>query len=139
MGPAYAIDLELGCIFIKWSGGITAQAVIAFNRDIPQDPNYRPGLDRLVDFRQAKYETRSSEIKGMTAKIIDERDAVEGDRKFALLAQGDFDFTLFQIIGSMTNHTGTDARPFQDMQEAMAWLQLPAGLGDPFANLTDLT
>ena len=49
----------------------------------------------------------------MTASIIEERDDVEGRRKFALLARGDFDFALFRIVNTIIDHTRTEARPFR--------------------------
>ena len=59
--PTYTIDLEHGCIFIKWSGVVKAHDIIAFNREIEQDPDYRSGLNRLADFRQSEVVTESHE------------------------------------------------------------------------------
>ncbi len=65
MRPAYTIDLEHGCIFLKWSGVMTAHGVIDFNRDLVQDPDYRLGLNRLIDLRRADFGATSGEVEEM--------------------------------------------------------------------------
>ncbi len=65
MRPVYTIDLERGCIFLKWSGAMTAHEVIAFNQDLVQDPDYRLGLNRLIDLRRADFGATSGDVEEM--------------------------------------------------------------------------
>ena len=85
MRPAYTIDLEHGCIFVKWSGVVTAHDIVAFNLELARDPEYRSGLNRLVDLRGVNFEASSDEIEGMATETIKSRDTIEGRRKGAML------------------------------------------------------
>ncbi len=132
MRSAYTIDLEHGCIFIKWSEVVSAHDFIAFNRVLVQDPNYRSGLKRLVDVRGLEVEVSFDEIDEMVRENINKRDASEGHRKVAILVSSDLGYGLTRMLGSMAEHTRTVARPFRNLAEAVAWLGLPETLGDPF-------
>ena len=132
MRPVYTIDLEHSCIFIKWSGAVTAQDIIAFNRELAQDSDYRSGLNRLVDLRRTKIEATSDGFKEMVREVISDRDASEGDRKGAMLIGRDFEYGLMRMVGTMTDQTHSVVRPFRRLDEAMAWLGLPETLGHPF-------
>ena len=135
MRPAYTIDLEHDCIFIKWSGVITAHDAIAFNREIAQDLDYHPGLNRLIDLRQAKFRMSIRDIREMTMEVIEKRDAIEGHRKGAMLVGGDLEYGLLRIINAITDQTYSDVRPFRRLDEAVAWLGLSETLGDPFETM----
>lgn len=132
MRPAYRIDLEHGCIFVKWSGVVTAHDIVAFNLELARDPEYRSGLNRLVDLRGANFEASSDEIEEMATETIKSRDTIEGRRKGAMLVGRDFDFGLMRIFDVKSDLTQTKVRPFRDRDEAAAWLGLPETLGDPF-------
>ncbi len=130
--PTYTIDLEHGCIFIKWSGIVKAHDIIAFNREIEQDPDYRSGLNRLADFRQAEVVAESDEMRAVVREVIERRDANEGHRKAAILVSGDLQFGRSRMYITMADQTRPELRPFRRLDEAMAWLGLPETLGDPF-------
>lgn len=135
MRPAYTIDLEHGCIFVKWSGIVTAHDIIAFNREIAQDPGYQLGLNQLVDLRRAKIEASSNEIRQIAGAVFKERDANEGHRKGAMLISGKADYGLMRMIDMMIEQTRSEMRPFRELDEAMAWLGLPETLGDSFETM----
>lgn len=135
MRPAYTIDLEHGCIFIKWSGAVTTQDIIAFNRELAQDSDYRSGLNRLVDLRRTKIEAPSDEFKEMVREVISDRDASEGDRRGAMVVGRDLEYGLMRMVGTMTDQTHSVVRPFRRLDEAMAWLGLPETLGHPFKTI----
>ncbi len=132
MRPAYTIDLKHGCIFEKWSGVFTVQDAIAFNREIVQDPNYRLGLNRLIDQRGAKVEVSSDEVGVAGWEVIKKRDAIEGHRKFAVLVGADDVYGIVRMFDTMTGQTRSDVRPFRRLDEAVTWLGLSETLGDPF-------
>ena len=136
MRPAYTIDREHGCIFEKWSGVVTAHDIIAFNRKLAQDPDYRLGLNRLVDMRGARLEALSNEIDEMATEAIEKRDASEGHRKGAILVGDDLEYGLVRMLGAMSDLTRSEVRPFRRIDEALAWLGLPETLDDPFETMT---
>ncbi len=132
MTTAYKIDPKNGCIFIKCRGALTALDTIAFNDGLAQDPDYRPGLNRLVDLRGAKYDADAGDIKGVTAELISARDDNEGDRQLALLARGEFDFAQLQMIAAFASPSRTEARTFLIINEAVSWLGLPPEMSGAF-------
>ena len=132
MRPAYTIDLEHGCIFLKWSGVVTAYDMIAFQQKLAQDPDYRFGLNRLIDLRGAEIEAPSGEIDEMARENIEKHDASEGHRKGAMLVGSELQYGLVRMYGMLSDHTNTEVRPFRRLDEAVAWLGLPETLGDPF-------
>ncbi len=135
MRPAYTIDLENSCIFIKWSGVVGAHDFIAFNRGLVQDSDYRSGLNRLVDVRGLEVEASFDEIDEMARENINKRDASEGHRKVAVLVSSDLGYGLTRMLGSMADQTRTVAKPFRRLDKAAAWLGLPETIGDPFEEL----
>ena len=132
MGPEYTIDLEQGCIFIKWSGVITLHKFITFNQVLVQDPNYRLGLNRLIDQRGVKIEVSADEVGAAGWEVIKKRDATEGHRKLAVLVGADHVYGIVRMFDMMGGQTRSDVRPFRRLDEAVAWLGLSETLGDPF-------
>ena len=132
MRPEYVIDLEHGCIFIKWSGGLKAHDILTFNRELVQDPDYRFGLNRLEDMRRAKIEAPGRDIRAIIGEVIGSREASEGHRKAAMLVGRKIEWGLMRMVGMLASETRSVVRPFLRLDEAMAWLGLPETLGDPF-------
>ena len=132
MRPAYTIDHEHGCIFEKWSGVVAAHDIIAFNRELAQDPDHRLGLNRLIDMRGARLEALSNEIDEIATEAIKTRDAGEGHRKAAIPVARDLEYGLVRMLNAMSDLTQSEVRPFRRLDEAVAWLGLPETLGDPF-------
>ena len=137
MLPAYTIDLEHGCIFIKWIGDVVAGDFLAFRKKIRQDPAYRLGLNRLVDVRRANYKLSWDEIRTLITRDVEGLDTIEGHRKFAMLVGGDREFGDIRIFNAMADQTDTDIRPFRQLGEAVVWLGLPETLGDPFEQISN--
>ena len=135
MRPTYTIDLALGCIFIKWSGAVTLHKFITFNGVLAQDPNYRVGLNRLIDMRGAKIEASSDEVGKAAWEVVKKRDAIEGHRKFAALVGGDLEYGIARMFDMMTDQTRSEVRPFRRLDDAVAWLGLSETLGDPFETM----
>ena len=135
MRPTYTIDLEHGCIFIKWSGNVTAHDAIAFNLELVQDPDYRSELNRLIDLRGASVEASADEIEDLARVATVKVDAAEGHRKMAALVGHDLEYGLVRMLHSMADQTRADMRPFRRLDEALVWLGLSETLGDPFETM----
>lgn len=135
MRPPYTIDLENNCIFIKWSRVASTHDFIAFNRELVRDPDYRSGLNRLVDVRGLEVEASFDEIDEMARENINKRNASEGQRKVAVLVGSDLGYGLTRMLDTMADQTHTVVRPFRRLGEAVAWLGLPETLGDPFETM----
>ena len=135
MPPAYKIDVELGCIFVKWSGVVTAHDIIEFNREIEKDPGYRSGLNRLVDLRQSTFRMSAQDIKEVVGHVFKKRDTAEGPRKGAMVVGRDLEYGLLRMVNALTDQMQSEMRPFRRIEEAVVWLGLSETLGDPFETL----
>ena len=136
MRPTYTIDLEQGCVFVKWIGDVTAEDIIAFKDELKQDPDHRWGLNRLVDLRQAKLRLPNDKIRRMILQNVVRHDAIEGHRKAAMLVGRDREFGDSRVMHAMSDPTDTEIRPFRQLDEALAWLELPEVLDDPFETMS---
>ncbi len=56
-------------------------------------------------------------------------------RKVAILASSDFGFGMMRMLALMRERPGLVLDVFRDLEEAKAWLGLPADLGDPFEDM----
>ncbi len=56
-------------------------------------------------------------------------------RKVAILASSDVGFGTMRMLASMRERPGLVLNVFRDLEEAKAWLGLPADLGDPFEDM----
>jgi hypothetical protein len=108
--------------------------MVAFHKELVQDPDYRSGLNKLTDMRQANIDSQSNEIEEIVSDIAN-RSGDEGDRKVAFLVGRNNEFGLARMIDMMTDQTQTALRPFWRLDDALAWLGLPETLGDPFETM----
>ena len=115
---------------------MTAHDVIDFNQDLVQDPDYRLGLNRLIDLRRANFGPTSVEIEEMGSKMFNMRDADEGPRKWALVVGSDVEYGYLRMLDIKTDQARTTVHPFRKLDEAVAWLGLSETLGDPFETMT---
>ncbi len=134
MAYQYRIDAELGCIFTKWRGDATPAENEAFFRDIEGAPDFRSGLNRLHDFRDANITYFDAEVRNV---ISDDTSAgaIHGVRKVAMLVSSGMAFGIARMYQTLSNDPNQEFWPFRGPQDAMSWLGLPPGLGDSFDNL----
>lgn len=134
MAYVYRIDGEFGCIFAKWRGVVTLVDNEAFFHDVEGAPDFRSGLNRLHDFRDARFTYSAAEVRNV---IRDDTSAGEnhGFRKVAMLVSSDLGFGIARMYQTLSNDPNQEFWPFRDLQAALTWLDLPPGLGDPFDRL----
>jgi hypothetical protein len=127
-------DDGLGCIFVRWKGTFSSEEGAAYYREIVGHESYQNGSHLFHDIRLVNADVSISEIEKVAR--AGPRDAAPSIvRKAAILASSDLGFGMMRMLASMREHPGLTLSVFRDLEEAKAWLGLPADLGDPFEDM----
>ena len=134
MSYAFRIDEHHGCIFVKWRGLVTLADSEMFLRDVEASPYFRSGLHRLHDYRSADYTFTVADIRVALQEtaMAGER---HGFRKVAMLVPTDLAYGVSRMYQMLSNDASQDICSFRNLDDAMAWLDLPADIADPFSEI----
>ena len=127
-------DDALGCIFIRWSGTFSSEEGAAHYREIAGYESFQKGAHLFHDTRLVDVDVPTSEIRKVATAPSPKVDP-DVARKVAILASSDFGFGMMRMLALMRERPGLVLDVFRDLEEAKAWLGLPADLGDPFEDM----
>ena len=127
-------DDALGCIFIRWSGTFSSEEGAAHYREIAGYESFQKGAHLFHDTRLVDVDVPTSEIQKVATAASPKVDP-DIVRKVAILASSDFGFGMMRMLALMRERPGLVLNVFRDLEEAKAWLGLPADLGDPFEDM----
>jgi hypothetical protein len=128
-------DDALGCIFIKWRGTFSSEEGSAHYREIAGLVGFQQGSHLFHDARLVDVSVPTSEIRDVAKAPSPKVDSAIV-RKVAILVSSDLGFGMMRMLGAMRERPGLVLNVFRDLEEAKAWLGLPADLGDPFEYMT---
>ncbi len=124
----------LGCIFIRWSGTFSSEEGAAHYREISGYEIFQKGAHLFHDTRLVDVDVPTSEVQKV-ATAASPKVGPDIVRKVAILASSDFGFGMMRMLASMRERPGLVLDVFRDLEEAKAWLGLPADPGDPFEDM----
>jgi hypothetical protein len=124
----------LDCIFIRWSGTFSYEEGAAFYREIAGYESFQQGSHLFHDVRLADVDVPSSEIHSVATAASPKVNA-NIVRKVAILTCSDLSFGMMRMLALIRERPGLVLNVFRDLDEAKAWLGLPADLGDPFEDM----
>ncbi len=127
-------DDALGCIFIRWSGTFSSEEGAAHYREIAGYESFQKGAYLFHDTRLVDVDVTTSEVEKM-ARAPSPKVDPDVVRKVAILSSSDLGFGMMRMLASMRERPGLVLNVFRDLEEAKAWLGLPADLGDPFEDM----
>ena len=127
-------DDALGCIFIRWRGTFSYEEGVAHYREIARYESFRQGSHLFHDVRLADVNVPVSEIREV-ARAESPKVKSDNVRKVAVLAQSDLGFGMMRMLAAMRERPGLILNVYRDLEDAKAWLGLPADLGDPFEDM----
>ncbi len=84
--------------------------------------------------RLADVDVPASEIQSV-AEAASPKVTANTVRKVAILTSSDLGFGMMRMLALMRERPGLALNVFRDLEEAKAWLGLPADLGDPFEDM----
>jgi len=127
-------DDALGCIFIRWRGTFSSREGAAHYRELADYKSFQQGSNLFHDVRLANTDVASSEIREVATARSQNLDP-DIMRKVAILAPSDLSFGMMRMLAAMRERPGLVLDVFRDLEEAKAWLGLPADIGDPFEDM----
>ncbi len=127
-------DDALGCIFIRWSGTFSYEEGAAYYREIAGYESFQQGSHLFHDVRLVDLDVPTNEIHKVATAASPKVDP-DVVRKVAVLTSSDMGFGMMRMLVSMRERPGLVLNVFRDLEEAKAWLGLPADLGDPFEDM----
>ncbi len=127
-------DDALGCIFIRWRGTFSSEEGAAHYREIAGYESFQKGAHLFHDTRLVDVDVPTSEVQRV-ATAASPKVEPAFVRKVAILASSDVGFGMMRMLASMRERPGLILNVFRDLEEAKAWLGLPADLGDPFEDM----
>ncbi len=127
-------DDALGCIFIRWSGTFSSEEGAAHYREIAGYESFQKGAHLFHDTRLVDVDVPTSEVRKVATAPSSKVDP-DVVRKVAILASSDLGFGMMRMLAVMRERPGLVLNVFRDLEEAKAWLGLPADLGDPFEDM----
>lgn len=127
-------DKELGCVFVRWRGTFSAQEGAAHYREVTERESYRGGGSVFHDCRLVNADVPMSEIEKVALSGPHPTNTTNV-RKVAILASSDLGFGMMRMLAALRERPGLILNVFRDLEEAKAWLGLPADIGDPFDDI----
>ena len=134
MPYAFRIDPALGLIVARFEGDVDAAQLDRIRGEIEAHPDFRPGLDRIWDEREAALQVSGEELRALAERW--NRSSVDhGERRLAYLVSEGLPWGLNRQFEAQRSAADVTFEIFTDWQALKAWLELPAELPDP-AQLT---
>ena len=124
----------LGCIFIRWRGTFSYEEGAAHYREVAEFESFQQGSHIFHDVRLVNIDVPASEIQSV-AKAASPKVTANTVRKVAILTSSDLGFGMMRMLALMRERPELVLNVFRDLEEAKAWLGLPAELGDPFEDM----
>ncbi len=124
----------LGCIFIRWRGTFSYEEGAAHYREVAEFESFQQGSHLFHDVRLVNVDVPASEIQSV-AKAVSPKVTANTVRKVAILTSSDLGFGMMRMLALMRERPELVLNLFRDLEEAKAWLGLPAELGDPFEDM----
>ncbi len=130
------IDEKSGCAFIKWHGVFSLDENRKFRSDTADNAAFQACTKRLHDTRGVDISVPTSVIRTVAyADPVTTEPFVEV--RSAILVSSEMAFGMMRMFSTMYQDPRMNMRVFRNLDDAKAWLGLPADLGDPFDTMTD--
>ncbi|MBM3789340.1 MAG: hypothetical protein FJW35_03210 [Acidobacteria bacterium] len=123
------IDRDRNIARIKLSGSLSKETILdAFDAAV-SDEGYRKGMGRLWDFRDADLSSMGPTTIAELARHSMKYPRGINDVRVALVAGSDLEFGLARMFAAFSIDAHTTISVFNSMEEAQAWLSIPAAEG----------
>ena len=131
MSLEYSIYPEENLIRMRCAGEFTFEELIAHTERVNADAQFRPGMNTLGDYREARF---TGEVSSMSAYVDHtvKLSGIRGKCKWAVLVR-DESFkdliAMFDLVAKKRG-VGIETRAFKQEENALAWLmEKPADAG----------
>lgn len=118
------IDKNANLVFTTIKGEVTANEVLAALTGLLDSPEYRPGLNGLVDLRESDMDPDAKEIRKIAALLINNKERI-GESRSAIVVSEDLAYGLARMFEAYADESSIETRIFRDMEAARSWLDRP--------------
>ena len=109
-------------MLVTWSGELTEEKAIELGERMRSHPDFRVDLNRIIDFRQSKFDLPPEELRRV-AYAWDDMDHVHGVRKTAIIVDEVLSHSISQGFRSIKDKDFAKILVTKDMDEAKAWVE----------------
>jgi len=128
-----SVDTSANCIFVKWSSNPKLTDVRTYFQELMRIPALAAGANVFNDVRALSPDLPTSFFR-QAARLGPDAPNTGAEQKLALLVSSDVGFGLMRVFATFRQRPGIEIEVFDSLEEAKAWLGLPAEIGDdPFA------
>lgn len=127
------VDAANGCALFRWRDTVLAKNAAEALQEFERNNDFRRDLSRFSDLRQVTWSIDQARAMVPLQREFLRRYPEQAAARFAILVGNDADFGTARLFISETGYD--NAAVFRRLDEALAWLGLPAEVGDPFANM----
>ena len=114
------IDADLAMVFTHATGKLDVGDVHAHRIGLREHPDYRPGMNHLIDLREAKLAPEPAELRHLVSE-----DPFDGGGRRALLVADDLLYGMGRMYEMLAEQRRIAFRPFRSLADACAWLGIP--------------
>lgn len=116
----YRFQPEQNFIWVQGVGEMTDELVVTFFEFLLHHPDWRPGLNELVDFREAS----GRNLTPSAIRLVAHFSRKESEfKRTAIVAAGQLSFGLLRMYMTYADESPEEIRVFEEMSEALAWLE----------------
>ena len=131
-----SVDEPSKCILVKWGGHPTLDDSRAYFDALARLPAFQAGAHMFNDLRALAPDLPTALFR-QAGRYAPSTPDPEAGQKLALLVSTDVAFGLMRVFATYRRRRGLEVDVFNDLEEAKAWLGLPAAIGDPFEAMSD--
>ncbi|MEE4299055.1 MAG: hypothetical protein V2J24_06405 [Pseudomonadales bacterium] len=130
MSYVFSIDPRLGVIVARFDGVVDAGQLDRIREEIEVHPDFRPGLDRIWDERDAELRLSADDLR-MLADRWDNTAVDHGERRLGYLVKPGLRWGLNRQFEAQRSAADVTFGIYTSWSELLAWLGLPEDLPDP--------
>ena len=121
MPITFTVSTEENLIRTVAVGEIHLEDILQYVEAQMGHPDIGPGMNELVDMREAKLELSYKKMQQLVGGIEPFNEKV-GEGRCALVSDKDVSFGFARMYEMMAEQTGVETRAFRDMETALQWL-----------------
>jgi hypothetical protein len=118
----FRIDLDAGLLIVEVEGRVVPDDVVRYRTRLLADSDFSPGMNTLVDCREASTDGFNASDLQFLANDIASRRRLLGRAKCAVLVSTDAAYGLLRMYEAYTLESPVEVRVFRDEDEALAWV-----------------
>jgi hypothetical protein len=120
MPVSYRIDLHAGVVFTVFEGRLTNEELLGHQPRVSADPDFRPTMNRVIDFRGVRDVT----ITAFAVRSVATRHTFASGSRCAIIAGDATSYGYIEMFQTLRSQSGEDIKIFSTVEDAHRWLGL---------------